>query len=179
MPVFEQHSVPQATGTLTAQPDGDGQTGNGGVHMVAKEFLKAFAETTDDFTWEYVERDRIRGFLKSGDIGRAFDPIEAMLFSGRQRERHAVDTIESLGLSTVDREAIVDAANGNIWKTEEGQPVLDGYAAWFREGLCLAAGMELEELPSCAPREDQIQTLVPAMHVSATGLNSRTRPQTI
>ena len=37
----------------------------------------SFRKTQNAFVWKYIQDNRIRGFLKSGDIGEAFDPISA------------------------------------------------------------------------------------------------------
>ena len=133
---------------------------NGGIEMIAREFLSEFQKTRDAFDWKYVESNRIRGFLKSGDSGEAFDPITATLFVTEKTGGKGAHPGEALGLSPTDIEAIRDAANDDIWKSVDDQLALDGYAAWFRDGIALAVGLEPDEVPQTAPDQGEIATLV-------------------
>ena len=133
---------------------------NGGIEMIAREFLSEFQKTRDAFNWKYVEKNRIRGFLKSGDLGEAFDPITATLFVTEKTGGKGSNPGEVLGLSPTDIEAINDAANDVIWKSVDDQLALDGYAAWFRDEIALVVGLELDKVPQSAPDQGQIATLV-------------------
>lgn len=132
---------------------GEINTGGLGGHMIAIEFLSEFRKTQDVFNWKYVENGQIRGFLKSGEIAEAFDPIAATLFINRQTNHQVSDPGEALGLSVTDSEAINDAANGSIWKSLDGKLALDGFAAWLRDEIALAVDLEPCEVPQATPTQ--------------------------
>ena len=119
--------------------------------MIAIEFLSEFRKTQDVFNWKYVENGQIRGFLKSGEIAEAFDPIAATLFINNQTKHPVSDPGEARGLSATDSEAINDAANGSIWKSLDGELALDGFAAWLRDEIALAVDLEPREVPQSTP----------------------------
>ena len=128
--------------------------------MIAIEFLNEFRKTQDVFDWKYIENGQIQGFLKSGAIAEAFDPISATVFINNPTNHHVAEPGKALGLSPTDVEAINDAANGSIWKSVDGELALDGYAAWLRDEIAVAADLEPCEVPQSAPTRDWVAAVV-------------------
>ena len=116
--------------------------------MTTTEFLSEFSKAQDAFRWECLENGAVRGVLKSGKVRATFDPLTAVLFSRNEHvavEADRVRAAEQLGLSTIDSEAIRDAADGVLWARVDGETVLDGYAEWIRSEVALAIGLEPDD----------------------------------
>ena len=127
--------------------------------MEAKLFLRELEKTQQKFRWEYLHDNRIRGFLRTDPTRMAFDPIEAVAMLKAGQAPVDSDSIELgarvLGLSEFDCVAILDAADGLLWKQIDGQTVVDGYCEWLRDGIALVVGLEpfVDERRSKKPRE--------------------------
>ncbi len=134
--------------------------------MIATEFLNEFRKTQNAFVWKYIQDNRIRGFLKSGDIGEAFDPISATLIICDRADGQNTEPGQLLGLSAADIEAVNDAADGRIWKSVDGELVLDGYIAWLRDEIVAAADLEPEDLPQFTPSPATVTALTSSIETA-------------
>jgi hypothetical protein len=114
--------------------------------MDAKEFLQQLDKTQQTFRWEYLYDNRIRGFLKTDPTRMPFDPIAAVAWAKTGQPAMDKGSMEIgasvLGLSEFDCVAILDAADGLLWKQIEGRTVVDGYCEWLRDGIALIVGLE-------------------------------------